>query len=826
MAFVPGTDNPDLLVGTLLDDTIVGNAGDDIIDGSLGRDSITGDAGDDEIYGGHDEDTLDGAAETLAFNGDGSELAIAAPFSTVPPRTAPRAAASFSVPEAGETQMSSGELMDLATDAIALEAEDKLGNFEIQDLMSRLDTVPTLELVTDSTNTTSPLQPTVPYYIEALVGPNPNIWPAAGSSETVVTYSFLTEPPEDNDWSGFQEFNNAAQTVVEQALQLYENVANIRFEEDPDGNGDIQFGYIDIPGFAGFSTGVGAPSYVWMDWPEDDANPPTLEVGSSAFTTLIHEIGHSIGLEHPHSGSTALPIYQDNDQFTLMSYNNHPTMGGSPRTPQLFDVAAVQYLYGANQTFNDGGNFYTWEENERFIETIWDGGGIDWISAANQTRSVVIDLNPGGFSSIGANGNDDASNNLAIALGTIIETAVGGFNNDTLYGNAYSNALIGMAGDDTLYGQAGDDQVFGSDGNDELEGGDGNDSLYGEQGDDTLRGGLGSDSLIGDVGDDVLRGGRGVDTLMGDGGQDDLDGGLGDDILEGGVGDDTLTGDEGDDTLRGQEGHDSLHGGEGDDSLGGASGDDSLYGDEGNDDLRGHRGHDVLYGGDGRDELRGGNGNDLIYGERGADQVFGGDGDDELRGGQGEDTLDGGADNDEIRGGGHRDVIDGGLGDDDLWGDRGQDLLTGGAGADILRGNENDDDLHGGSGNDTLRGGIGDDYLNGVSNNQLSFTVPDLEYDELTGGDGADRFALYVSYLFAPYYLGAGYATITDFDRAEGDRIIISDHDGYSLGVGNWAGTDQRDTGIYYNEDLIGVVQDNTQISLSIDFDLVSPSEV
>lgn len=154
---------------------------------------------------------------------------------------------------------------------------------------------------------------------------------------------------------------------------------------------------------------------------------PNLSPGSRGFTTLIHEIGHALGLKHPHGGSVTLPNYQDSDQYTVMSYNKHPDMRFvEPRTPQLFDIAAIQHLYGTNTNTRSGNNTYSWGTNANFIETIWDGGGNDTISAANQTRDAVINLNAGRFSSIGAYHFSGATNNVAIAYGVTIENAIGG----------------------------------------------------------------------------------------------------------------------------------------------------------------------------------------------------------------------------------------------------------------------------------------------------------------------------------------------------------------------------------------------------------------
>jgi len=707
-------------------------------------------------------------------------------------------------------------------------AEDKLGNFEVQDLMSRFNrhfdgsgTAIAFPIRIDAdpyahghhsiaTVAAQSAASDVPYYIAALISASEAKWPGPDDGPTVVTYSFLTEKPDGagvDNLSGFAWFSNSARQTVAEAFGLFENVANIQFDLVESG-GDIRLGYIDLPpGVGGRSSGVGAPSYLWMN-KEAGAPPPPLEAGSSAFTTLLHEIGHAIGLKHPHGGGVGLPEYQDNDQFTLMSYSGHLTMGGTPRTPQLFDVAAVQYLYGANTAHNDGTNIYTWATNEWFIETIWDAGGMDTFNAALQTREVFIDLNPGGFSSIGANGLDSATDNVAIAFNTIIENAIGGAGDDTLHGNAENNILIGMDGDDLLRGMAGDDDLYGRAGNDTLIGSDGNDELFGEDGDDILNGSDGDDQLHGGAGLDTLNGGKGNDHLNGGNGGDELRGGAGADLLEGRFGNDELYGDDGDDLLEGWDGADLLNGG------------------NGNDLMRGQAGSDSLYGGMGNDEAYGGNGNDLVDGEAGADRLFGGNGNDLMQGGAGADIVRGGNGDDLMYGGRHRDLMFGEAGDDELWGDNGNDLLVGGSGADLLRGNQGNDSLHGGNGNDELRGGMGNDTLNGVSNNQVLYGTPPSQYDTLTGGSGADRFVLYAAYLTNPYYLGLGFATLTDFDRTEGDRIVISDNSGYSLGTGNWGGSSQDDTGIYYNGDLIGVVQDTTQVHLFLDFDRVADAIV
>jgi Ca2+-binding RTX toxin-like protein len=215
----------------------------------------------------------------------------------------------------------------------------------------------------------------------------------------------------------------------------------------------------------------------------------------------------------------------------------------------------------------------------------------------------------------------------------------------------------------------------------------------------------------------------------------------------------------------------------------------------GNDTVYGRRGNDVLYGDrvpqrgdpvsyDGRDQ-----------GMPGNDSLYGGEGYDTLYGDQGHDFLDGGSDHDRLYGG------------------SGNDLLFGGSGNDRLYGEDDNDLLYGQRGDDLLHGGWGNDYLDGYSGGGSG-----TDRDTLEGGYGADTFGLgYRS--SGAYYLGSGYATIVDFQRWEGDKFrAYGSSNNYRLDYSqNFSGTNALDTLIYYNGDLIAVVQDTTNVSL-VDF--------
>ena len=257
------------------------------------------------------------------------------------------------------------------------------------------------------------------------------------------------------------------------------------------------------------------------------------------------------------------------------------------------------------------------------------------------------------------------------------------------------------------------------------------------------------------------------DILTGDASNNQLDGGAGDDILNGGVGNDTLYGNTGKDQLNGGDGNDYLNGYKDSDTLNGGNGDDLLFGQQDNDVLRGGDGNDTLYGEDDGTQSQtydGSRDNDFLDGGNGNDKLYGGLGNDTLNGGDGNDTLDGGV---------GTDYLYGESGDDQVFGEVGNDTLNGGSGNDTLNGGDGDDDIAAWDDNDSLIGGLGNDTLNGMRGDDILYggAGNDILYggagtDILYGGIGADSFRFDTQ--------NEGIDTIKDFNRLEGDKILIS----------------------------------------------------
>lgn len=431
------------------------------------------------------------------------------------------------------------------------------------------------------------------------------------------------------------------------ALNAWANVADILFAYASDNAtqaGDIRFSRtwdtsLNNTAFARAPEPTTFAGDIWLQ-PGTARDP---QPGSHAYFAYLHEIGHALGLLHPHEAG--MPAELDSLEYTVMSYRawvgDDP--GGTlpagityPTTPMLLDILAIQHLYGANVLSHAGNDSYSWDAGENLFETVWDSGGIDTLDWSNQSTGSIINLEGGYWSYLGParvsgpNG-ETTTQNLALAFGTVIENAEGGSARDWIYGNGANNALNGNGGDDILYGWGGDDQLEGGSGNDIVCGGDGNDLLFGGFGSDWLDGGADDDSLdAGYTGIDVLVGGDGNDALNARSTATEEAPGQFRTVLLGGAGNDSITGSAGADWIDGGTGDDWMSGGPGNDVVIGGGGTDTVYGNSGD---------DVLIQGEGTGWLWGADGNDWVWGGTGNDQIFGGAGDDRLVGGAGDDIF-------------------------------------------------------------------------------------------------------------------------------------------------------------------------------------------
>jgi serralysin len=397
--------------------------------------------------------------------------------------------------------------------------------------------------------------------------------------------------------------------MIAKAFTAWSDVARIAFtqvKETADGTvGDIRVAFSSAvsAGYWGYSLGVSdgrgnAHGDIWID---DASIGQSFAPGTYNYLAMLHEIGHSLGLKHTFE-APKIPAGFDNQRYSIMSYTSpekvwwrDPETGTNQfliKTPMVYDIQAIQMIYGANMQTRTGNDTYAFDPAAPSFETIWDAGGTDTFSIAGFTGGCTVDLTPGAYSSLAYN-SVALTSNIGIAFGCNIENAIGGAGADTLLGNELANVLDGGAGADTLRGNGGNDTLLGGGGNDLLDGGAGN---------DTLTGGEGDDVLIGGAGNDVLDGGAGTDTAS----YASLNASVRVSLAITGA---QATGGGGNDTLSGIE---NLVGGTGADLLVGDGGANVLEGGNGADQLVGGGGADVLIGGGGRDVLEGGDGGDVF----------------------------------------------------------------------------------------------------------------------------------------------------------------------------------------------------------------------
>ena len=291
------------------------------------------------------------------------------------------------------------------------------------------------------------------------------------TSASVFTYSNSTHDP-------YTALNVNQQAAARMAMNALSSVCNITFTEVADtavGAGDIRWTLSQnstlSTAHAYYPSTSAAGGDIWFG-PSGSYTTPV--VGGYSYHTFIHELGHAVGLEHPHDGSPAPVVGEDQLKYSVMSYKDNATdtndgYGSSyfPTSYMLNDIAALQYMYGINGTSNQGDTVYTWTAGSKVYECLWDTGGNDTVDASSQTLGVTLNLNGGTWSTIGSSYSNQAAqvrDSLGIAFDVVtatvdsrIENAIGTGVADALIGNAKANVLTGGAGADTLTGGAGAD---------------------------------------------------------------------------------------------------------------------------------------------------------------------------------------------------------------------------------------------------------------------------------------------------------------------------------------------------------------------------------
>jgi Ca2+-binding RTX toxin-like protein len=507
--------------------------------------------------------------------------------------------------------------------------------------------------------------------------------------------------------------------------------------------------------------------------------------------TILHELGHALTLLHTTPGASPdQPPYlmpeERTNNYTVMHYTSDGNVNITRpedgewdyRHFQLYDVYALQLRFGVNQTTHAGNTVHTASsmQMDEWLRVLWDASGTDTIDMSAQSRNQRIDIRSGAFSDVGGvAGNNPTQDNLAIAIGAIIENAAGGIGADSITGNDIANILSGNGGNDLIFGFDGNDTIIGGAGSDTMNGGAGDDDFTvagNDEGFDGFLGGDGFDTVRATANNTTigLAAASGIESFS--------SGGFSGVVIRTQDSDETF-----DFTGASLVGLAGIYAGLGNDSITGSSGTDSIFGEAGN---------DILNGGLGISYLDGGADNDLLI--LGSNSIGSG-----IAGGTGIDTLRvtastalamlSGIEALELLGGATLSLtgslftngfaagltVSGlgtivvGLAANEIFTASSISMVVGSAIGITINGNTGTEvikvafngfsyTIDGGSGSDQIRGGNLGDVIFGSDGNDKLIGVGGA--DIVTGGAGADQFR----YLFtADCGTGAGADLITDF---------------------------------------------------------------
>ena len=404
---------------------------------------------------------------------------------------------------------------------------------------------------------------------------------AVAANNGKITYTFLTAPTTTGLYNspnyqelgitesfGYSPMSEAEMAVARQSMTLWDDLIPQTFVEKNGLGADITLAntttgpaqaHAYFPG-----NGPRILGDVWTADPSVNWTNAWLTYGGYGRTTLIHEIGHSLGLSHPGDYNfgddgpdpDTLPdpityegdafYAQDTGQYTIMSYFRDQKSGGqainvslallnNPQTPMLHDILTIQSKYGVDPNTrsgdtvyfansNAGNGVYDLAQNPFPHLAVYDAGGEDTFDFSTANTGVFIDLRPGAFSSATRGFLPLADANAATAeFNAVTDAAQGDFAMWTASSyNGWLNTVMAI-GQNRVANDTGVTGVTATSHRniaiayntiiENANGGSARDYLFGNDVSNKLNGNGGNDVLDGHLGDDIYTGGAGADEF-------------------------------------------------------------------------------------------------------------------------------------------------------------------------------------------------------------------------------------------------------------------------------------------------------------------------
>jgi len=167
-----------------------------------------------------------------------------------------------------------------------------------------------------------------------------------------ITYNY--ELPQ----KGYIDYTFNTSSNLRTALNYISGVTGITFKEQTgQTSDDLVFGYeskdpsnagVDYSNYSATANNGSITGLTLYDTITLNANNPqqtSPSPGTDGYLTILHEVGHALGLKHPFEQPVVLPSNVDNTNYTVMSYN---TVTPYATTYGPIDIAALRYLYGGD----------------------------------------------------------------------------------------------------------------------------------------------------------------------------------------------------------------------------------------------------------------------------------------------------------------------------------------------------------------------------------------------------------------------------------------------------------------------------------------------